>query len=243
MQQHSERLIAFLATTLNPNPEIASQGIAELMARTSELFEDGRPNLRLVRGVQTVRGMARSDRALVAKCLYALLRNFCNSLNVVRNMTQDQMIEAATILIDESADLTLDDYIIMFSLAKRGKLVKIYDRMDLPTIIAMLDSYYSIRSLKMAELDQQIDLEQRKARMEKLLDDEQKGKVKDFLPQLKEIIEDLCGKSKTDDEPNEDVKSQMKAAKIEIMQKRLLEGGKNDSIRNKPPEIGQIIID
>ncbi|MBK7885497.1 MAG: hypothetical protein IPJ81_18160 [Chitinophagaceae bacterium] len=76
-----------------------------------------------------------------------MIKDFCSSLNVVRNMNEDQMIEAAAMLLDECENFRLEDYMIMFSMAKRGELVKIMDRIDLQVITAMLDEYFTRRKL------------------------------------------------------------------------------------------------
>lgn len=71
-----------------------------------------------------------------------LVKDFCASLNVVRNMTEEQMIDAANMLVDECDNFRLEDYVIMFQMAKKGELVKIYDRIDLQLITDILDAYW-----------------------------------------------------------------------------------------------------
>lgn len=80
------------------------------------------------------------------KVIFLLIRDFCSSINVVRNMDQDQMIEAAAMLLDECGNFRLQDYTMMFSMAKRGQLVKIMDRIDISVIIQLLDEYWKMRN-------------------------------------------------------------------------------------------------
>lgn len=78
--------------------------------------------------------------------LSILIKDFCASLNVVRNMNEDQIIEAALVLLDECGNFRLQDYLMMFQLAKRGGLnIKILDRMDIQIITQMLDAYWEKR--------------------------------------------------------------------------------------------------
>lgn len=79
------------------------------------------------------------------KVLFLLVKDFCSSLNVVRNMTEDQMIEAAAMLINECGNFRMEDYVMMFSMAKKGELVKIFDRIDLQVVNAIMDEYWRHR--------------------------------------------------------------------------------------------------
>jgi hypothetical protein len=74
-----------------------------------------------------------------------MVKDFCNSVNVVRNMTEDQMIECAAMLLDECGNFRMEDYLMMFNMAKRGQLVKIFDRLDITVVTQMLDEYWAIR--------------------------------------------------------------------------------------------------
>lgn len=62
-------------------------------------------------------------------------------------MTEEQMIEATGMLIDESDNFRIEDYVMMFALGKRGQLVKIRDRIDISLIGEMLDLYHEKRTL------------------------------------------------------------------------------------------------
>lgn len=73
-----------------------------------------------------------------------LITNFTKSFNVVRNMSEDQILECAVYIFEECNDFTIEDYVIMFTLAKRGKLGDILDHIDM-RVIADIHKEYSRR--------------------------------------------------------------------------------------------------
>lgn len=81
------------------------------------------------------------------KVLFLMLKDFCNSINVVRNMNEDQMIEGAAMLLDECGNFRLEDYAMMFSMAKRGQLIDVRDRIDIQMLSQMLDNYWERRNM------------------------------------------------------------------------------------------------
>ena len=145
-----------------------------------------------------------------------LVKDLCNSLNVVRNMNEDQMIEAACMLLDECGDFRLEDYVMMFSLAKRGQLVKIMDRIDIDTIGKMLDEYWKMRyeagqreqERQMREYENKLKELEKEARAERNRipqTDEEREKKKaedaqqdEFFRKLKEIAKGLDSNSQDD---------------------------------------------
>jgi hypothetical protein len=74
-----------------------------------------------------------------------MIRDFCASFNVVRNMNEDQILESAVMLMTECGNFRLEDYTMMFAMAKKGQLVKIYDRIDIEVITNILDKYWNTR--------------------------------------------------------------------------------------------------
>lgn len=76
-----------------------------------------------------------------------MVKDLSSSINVVRNMNEDQMIEAAAMLLDECDNFRLEDYQMMFAMAKRGTLVRILDRLDINIISQMMDEYYTRRRM------------------------------------------------------------------------------------------------
>lgn len=61
-------------------------------------------------------------------------------------MNEEQMIEAASMLIDECSNFRLEDYVMMFQMAKRGELFDVHDRIDLQVVTRMLDTYWEKRN-------------------------------------------------------------------------------------------------
>lgn len=93
----------------------------------------------------------------MVKILFLLVKDFCSALNVVRNMNEEQQIESASLLLDECDNFRLEDYVMMFQMAKRGELIKIYDRIDLEVINEILDAYW-LRRKKAAETFQESEV-------------------------------------------------------------------------------------
>lgn len=107
------------------------------------------------------------------KVLFLMVKDFCSSMNVVRNMNEDQMIESSAMLLDECDNFRMEDYVMMFQMGKRGDLVKIMDRIDINMITQMMDSYWERR--RDAAINQQ----------------EQEDKVLNGYGSTKKIIDDL----------------------------------------------------
>lgn len=130
-----------------PNDDARFEAKQELMARTAELMPQGKPQYLEMRNYPMLGALVKQEGYKnVLKIVMALVKDFCASLNVVRNMSEDQMIEAAGMLIDECGNFRLEDYVMMFALAKRGQLVKVLDRMDIQIVGQMIDEYWKIRN-------------------------------------------------------------------------------------------------
>lgn len=84
-------------------------------------------------------------RKNIRAVLFFLVNDFCKSVNVVRNMTEDQMIDTASFLLDECGNYRIEDYVMMFTMAKRGQLVKILDRVDIQIVGQLRDAYDCMR--------------------------------------------------------------------------------------------------
>lgn len=120
-----------------------SEAKMELVLMTQELMPEGKPRyLDVVRYPQIRELIQTEGRKKMLSVLVLMVKDFCSSLNVVRNMNEDQMIETAAMLLDECDNFRLEDYVMMFSMAKRGELVKIYDRIDMQLISEIMDAYW-----------------------------------------------------------------------------------------------------
>jgi hypothetical protein len=124
-----------------------------------QLFPDGKPNYLGVVQFPQIKDLVKDNGEPVVLLLIAVMvRDYCASVNVARNMNEDQILEAAAMLMEEAGNFRLEDYAMMFALAKRGKLVKVYERVDLSTITDMADAYYTERrDTKIAMQEQEIE--------------------------------------------------------------------------------------
>lgn len=115
----------------------------ELTTITSDLMPQGRPNFINAKQYPPIqRLIAENSKQTMMKVVFLMVKDLCDTVNVVRSMNEDQMIEAAGMLLDECAHFRLEDYAMMFAMGKRGQLVKIFDRIDLNIISQMMDEYW-----------------------------------------------------------------------------------------------------
>lgn len=118
----------------------------ELLSMSSGLMPAGKPTyLEVIKFPMIKNLIDEYGSKTMMKVLFLQVKDFCSSMNVVRNMNEDQMIESAAMLIDECGNFRIEDYVMMFQMAKRGDLVKIMDRIDINVITQMLDVYWEKR--------------------------------------------------------------------------------------------------
>ena len=151
--RHSLQLIECLIKLDQPETtggkQIAMDAKMELVAITSRLMPQGVPQLlETVKYPQIAQLVEQYGAKNVRKALVLMVRDFCSSMNVVRNMNQDQMIEAASFLLDECGNFRIEDYHMMFAMGKRGQFatVKTYDRIDIQYISLMVDEFWKMRN-------------------------------------------------------------------------------------------------
>ena len=126
--------------------ETKSDAKVEFVSMVSDLMPAGNPAfLSMIKYPMVKNLITEHGKKTMLKVIFLLIRDFCNSINVVRNMNEDQIIEAASVLIDECDNFRLEDYTMMFSMAKRGGLVRILDRIDISIITQILDEYWKRR--------------------------------------------------------------------------------------------------
>lgn len=144
LPQLSQRLINSLGLMLNE--EKKSEGKMELLSVTRDLMPGGKPLFKDVIKYPMIRMLAAQvGENVILKNIFLLVKDFCSAVNVVRNMNEDQMIDAAAMLLDECEDFRMEDYVMMFSMAKKGELVDLRDRVDLQIISKIMDEYYIVR--------------------------------------------------------------------------------------------------
>lgn len=119
----------------------------DLMLQVNQLMPSGKPKYLDVIQYPKISDLIKQEGARKILLLLAIMvRDFCASFNVVRNMNEDQILEAAGMLMEECGNFRLEDYVIMFSMAKKGQLVKVFDRIDLEVITNVLDAYWQNRN-------------------------------------------------------------------------------------------------
>lgn len=131
---------------LKDDPELKGQGKMELVSVTRELMPGGKPSFESIIQYPMIKVLAaQHGENVILKNIFLLVKDFCSGVNVVRNMNEDQMIDAAAMLLDECENFRMEDYVMMFSMAKKGELFEFRDRIDLQVITKILDVYWLIR--------------------------------------------------------------------------------------------------
>ena len=84
---------------------------------------------------------------LIHAVVASLLGSFCNSFNVVRPMTPEQIMQCAFDMIESANEdqLSIEDIVIFFDQARQGNYGKVYDRLDQQTIFELFESYRQAR--------------------------------------------------------------------------------------------------
>lgn len=84
--------------------------------------------------------------------LTIIIKNFCDTVNVPKekNLNSAQLVEVAGFLLDECGNFRVEDYVIMFTMAKRGRLEigkkgRVFDRVDIQLISDFKDNYEHLR--------------------------------------------------------------------------------------------------
>lgn len=131
-----------------------------LALEVSDMMQQGMPACRKIIKRPPLYQLLKADttkdtRKEIHTTLYLLIKDFCNSVNVVRNMDDYQMVDAATFLLDECYDYRLEDYAIMFTMAKRGNLVNILDRIDIQVIGEISKAYWAVRDVQIERIEQE----------------------------------------------------------------------------------------
>ncbi len=141
-------------------PQTKSEAKMEFVGIISELMPGGNAShLGVIKFPMIKNLVMEYGKKTMLKVVFLLIKDFCNSINVVRNMNEDQMIETAAMLIDECDNFRLEDYVMMFSMGKKGILVKIFDRIDISVITQMLDEYWKRRNNAAIKLEERESLE------------------------------------------------------------------------------------
>lgn len=88
--------------------------------------------------------------------LAVLLTKFSHSINVVRNLSAEQIKELAwDFVINDDWGFRLEDYVAAFQMAKNGVIGDIRDRLDIEVINDILDQYFTRRMAAIRERREQ----------------------------------------------------------------------------------------
>ena len=169
----------------------------QLVELASELLPKGNPNFRAVQKFTPIKVLLEREEATITdlRCaLLVLVKNFSESMNVVRNLNETQAVEITEMLIDECGDFRLEDYFVMFQMAKRGKIGDIRDRIDIQLISKLIDEYWQYRKKEgdklMEELDKEFAEKRREQKRKALGSGQTSEKVistHDFMEELAKV--------------------------------------------------------
>ena len=129
--------------TLNP---------IQLSLLNREIIPKGQPNFKILTQFPSIKKLCEQHgEAALMKIISVLIKDYCESVNVVRNMSGPQILDAASFLLDECDTCRLEDYQIMFFMAKRGHFKindgkGIMDRLDITIITQIFNAYMNIRA-------------------------------------------------------------------------------------------------
>lgn len=80
---------------------------------------------------------------MIHKLVAVLLTQFNNSMNLIRPLTGEQVVEIseALVMTAEEDQLSMEDLVLFFKGAREGKYGKIYDRLDQQMVFQILEEY------------------------------------------------------------------------------------------------------
>lgn len=160
---------------------ITRNGYASLWIKNGEPdFKGIHKNKAIVKIVEEV------GKETVVKIVYALIFDFCASLNFQRNMTMPQMTDCALMMVDECGSFRIEDYMAMFRLAKTGKLGELYGKVDIMDISRFMDAYYEMRE---RDAERQMQIAEQKRKEQKML---ASGEEKDVEINYESLAESMA---------------------------------------------------
>jgi hypothetical protein len=93
-------------------------------------------------------------RGEVLTALTASLKSAFSNINLRVGLNEDQLIDLADAIIDQSAEdnLSLEDVLLFLQKLLVGDAGKIYDRMDIPTFFELFETYRQERHVAMLRI-------------------------------------------------------------------------------------------
>lgn len=97
----------------------------------------------------------------IHQLLIVMLKAFNDSLNLIRPMTDEQVVEIGyeLVMTTEEDQLSIEDYVLFFKGAKEGKYGKILDRLDQQTVFQMLEEYRQARHIAFVKIKEEEHLQ------------------------------------------------------------------------------------
>lgn len=99
----------------------------------------------------------------IHKTLILLLGKFVNSFNLIRPMSEEQVIECAFDMVTTSQEdqLSIEDYVLFFKGARQGKYGKVLDHLDQQVVSEMLEAYRQERHINLVRIREEQHLAQK----------------------------------------------------------------------------------
>lgn len=90
------------------------------------------------------------------RMLKLMMIDLCKSVNVSKNMTPDQIEETAILILDTYKSLKLEEVFIVIADIKKGRRVKINERLDGLIVLSAFESYFNDRLNESDRIQQQL---------------------------------------------------------------------------------------
>ena len=206
--QLSKKLSISIAALGTEDNEARMQAKMALISRISELMPSGKPKFQDIRQYPSIVALQHeigSEKMHMVMLL--LVQDFCRSINVVRNMNEDQMIECSAMLLDEAGNFRLEDYVMMFTMAKRGAIGNIFDHVDIQVVGDIMDEYWKLRDEAGKRLQEQ---------EVSYFDNEMDRKDLTFDPAVSDFMKEWADNQKraTEDDSEKDTSAEGRAAAL-----------------------------
>lgn len=101
------------------------------------------------------------DEILTA--LTASLKSAFGNINVRLSMNEEQVVELADMIIDQSHEdqLGMEDVLLFLGDLLQGKMGRVNDRMDIPTFFSLFEEYRQCRHIEMKSFKAEIEAQHR----------------------------------------------------------------------------------
>jgi hypothetical protein len=150
MKELSQKYLVAVTNSGIENKILKKQVVSDLTKGDDPLF----PAI-IEQGTQISVIRANNSFEFIAGILGIMINDFCGNFNTRNPMSEDQIADLAIELVNDYWCYKLEDFVVFFSLAKRGRYGKVYDRMDAATIYQLLAEYNKDRDNGLIEMQTQ----------------------------------------------------------------------------------------